>query len=381
MNVKKIGKAKPDLESGLWVIEDKPHQFRMNPRLVDLRPDVKALKSRPAKRLAKREEIFEQRRKLKAERTKVLSQVYDEILKDSFTYPIPLRKDKDYAHQGDWRYCLYQGIVYEFNRPGYEDAEMIRQIGNLAPRIKVFSSETEDYHHAFQVFLDNTDQKQKARQWLESFIKTLSRNELFLDAGAGNGKVTAWLAEKFKRAIALEPNPSLYKELRKTCPRVEAHQVTILDANLKTQADFILASLIFYYIPPKEWIPNLARLANWLSPEGVLVVMLQNPDTDCMRMLHHFFKQSFNLGALARELEAEEKGLYKTTLETVPSYITTSDFKSAYTVAEFMMNLLPMPEPPLRKELEAYVEKHFAAGGGQYRFSCHQDFLQIRRPS
>lgn len=134
MTVKKIGKGKTDLETGLWGIENKPEKFRMNPRLVDRRPDVKALKSRQfasAQRLVKREEIFQQRKNLKAERTKLLSQVYEEILKDSFTYPLPLRKDKDYAHQGDWRYCLYQGIVYEFDRPGYGDDEIIRQIERL----------------------------------------------------------------------------------------------------------------------------------------------------------------------------------------------------------------------------------------------------------
>ena len=44
MSVKKIGKAKADLETGLWGVEQKSEQFVMNQRRVDLRPDVKAMR-------------------------------------------------------------------------------------------------------------------------------------------------------------------------------------------------------------------------------------------------------------------------------------------------------------------------------------------------
>jgi len=248
----------------------------------------------------------------------------------------------------------------------------------MAESVQVFSSVTPDYHRAFQCFLDHTDQKHKAKQWMEIFVGTLPQKKLFLDAGAGNGKVTAWFAGQFERTIALEPNPSLCAELRQACSDAEVHQQTILDAKIKASADFILASHVFYYISKEDWTANLARLASWLSPKGSLVVMLQNAGTDCMRMLRYFFKKSFDLKGLLDDFKAEHGGQYAVTIETVPSYITTKDFKSAYTIAEFMMNLLSMPQPPLRKDLEAYVKKNFAADNGGYRFSCHQDFLQIR---
>lgn len=247
----------------------------------------------------------------------------------------------------------------------------------MTARVQVFQSDTEDYHRAFQCFSDHTDQKHKAKQWMEAFVGTLPEKKLFLDAGAGNGKVTAWIGGLFERTIALEPNPSLCDELRKVCSDAEVHQETILSAQVKASADFILASHVFYYIPKEDWTANLAQLASWLSPEGSLVVMLQNAGTDCMRMLRYFFKKSFDLKGLQDDFKAEHSGKYAVTIETVPSYITTKDFKSAYTIAEFMINLLPLPQPPLRKDLEAYVKKNFAADGKGYRFSCHQDFLQI----
>ena len=248
----------------------------------------------------------------------------------------------------------------------------------MTDTVKVFSSETEDYHHAFQIFLDHTDQKHKANAWIDAFIQILPERRLFLDAGAGNGKVTAWFTEKFGRTIALEPNPSLCRELRTTCPRAEVHGQTILGATVEASADFVLASHVFYYIPREEWAANLLRLASWLAPKGALVVMLQNAGTDCMGMLGHFHDKRFDLNVLAADFEAAHGGKYNVRMETVDSHVTTRDFESAYVVAEFMMNLLPMPRPPKRSDLEGYVERHFKAKGGGYRFSCHQDFMQIR---
>ena len=140
MTVKKIGIGKADIETGLWVVEAKSERFIMNQRLVETRSDVKALRSAYSRHASKyppsvrrskeREEHFQQQKNLKMELQKLLAQVYEAILKESFSYPIPLRRDKDYDHNSDWRYCLYQGIVYQFARPGYTGDEMIEQINH-----------------------------------------------------------------------------------------------------------------------------------------------------------------------------------------------------------------------------------------------------------
>jgi hypothetical protein len=113
----------------------------------------------------------------------------------------------------------------------------------------------------------------------------------------------------------------------------------------------------------------------------VLVVIVQNHDTDCMRMLDHFFGQRLDLSELRRGFEAIRGEQYEVDLETVPAHVVTPEFDVAYTVAEFMLNALPMPRPTARRELEEYVRKHLADPKGGYRFSCDQDMLQIRRRS
>src|SRR5271170_6340770 len=84
--------------------------------------------------------------------------------------------------------------------------------------VGVYDSQSVAYHHAFQVFLDHTDQKVNARRWLDDLVRALPMRRVFVDAGAGNGQVTSWFMDRFERTIAIEPSPSLSAELRRVCP-------------------------------------------------------------------------------------------------------------------------------------------------------------------
>jgi len=247
------------------------------------------------------------------------------------------------------------------------------------PTIAVYDSQSHEYHRAFQVFLDHTDQKLKAQKWLTDLIDRLPSRRVFIDAGAGNGKVTAWFTERFGRTITIEPNASLRSELKRDCPAAEVVPERILDAKVGAAGDLILCSHVFYYIDASEWLPNLERLVSWLSSSGVLVLVVQNHGTDCMRMLEHFFGRRFLLASFARQFQKGCGESYQVLVETVPAQIETTDFASAYTIAEFMLNLLPISDPPARGALEEYVGAHFARAKGSFRFSCDQDFVQIWR--
>ena len=249
---------------------------------------------------------------------------------------------------------------------------------NTVERVSTYDSQSAAYHRAFEVFLAHTDQKAKARDWLGGFVHGLPSREVFVDAGAGNGKVTAWFLADFQRTIAIEPNRSLCDELRRTCPTAEVLLQKILEVQLSVLADLVLCSHVLYYIAAADWMAHLEKLVSWLAPEGALVVVVQNHDTDCMRMLGHFFGQRFHLSELASRFEALWGRHYRVEIATVPAQVTTADFDSAFTVAEFMLNLLPMPHPPPRRILEEYVRSHFASPGGGFRFSCDQGFLTIR---
>jgi ubiquinone/menaquinone biosynthesis C-methylase UbiE len=247
-----------------------------------------------------------------------------------------------------------------------------------ADPVRVFASNSAEYHGAFKTFLDHTDQKVKALEWLGGQVDRLPQRNVMIDAGAGTGKLTSQFVHRFQRVVAIEPNPSLLTELTASCPSAKVIPTNISDANPAEQADFILCSHVFYYIPQPEWHITLDRLIDWLAPGGVLAVAIQNPDTDCMRMLYHFVGSRGDLRDLQVAAESAARGRYQVRLETVRARIQTDNLETACQIAEFLLNVLPIPSPPLWSELQAYVTTHFQKGPG-YEFSCDQDFLRIER--
>lgn len=134
---------------------------------------------------------------------------------------------------------------------------------------------------------------------------------------------------------------------------------------------------MLYYIDAAEWMNILETLATWVAPNGVLIVVVQNHSTDCMRMLGHFFGYRFHFTELAGQFGSKWGGRYRIEMETVPAQVTTEDCDPAFTVAEFMLHLLPISQPPSRENSAHYVHRHVARSGGLFFFSCDQNFLMI----
>lgn len=243
--------------------------------------------------------------------------------------------------------------------------------------IQIFDSQGEAYKRAFQIFLDHTDQKRNAKRFLQKLIAGLPNRTVFIDAGAGNGEVTKAFAGAFDRTIAIEPNAHLLTQLKQAIPQAEAIGAPILAANPEAQGDFVLCSHVLYYIPAEEWIPHLDRLVSWMSPNGVTVVVVQNHNTDCMTMLDHFFGHRFDLHQLAQSFRQKHGDRYDVVITLDPARVETRERASAYAIAEFMLNTLPITRPPTGQDVEDYLTKHCLTDG-IYRLSVHQDFLQIR---
>lgn len=248
-----------------------------------------------------------------------------------------------------------------------------------AAHVRVFDSLGSDYEQSFATFLRHTDQKEQARYWLDQIVQRLPNRRVFIDAGAGTGVVTNWYAERFEKTIAIEPNPHLRRQLSTNCPRATILDQPIMSAKPDALADFVLNSHVFYYIPAADWNAHLDRLASFAAPGGVVVVILQSSGSDCMRLVKHFHKRQFDLPGLGESFQKRNSAGFHSQIITAESHVQTTDLPTAYTVAEFMLNLLPVTSPPLRCELEDFVDNEFADEQGGFRFSCTQDFLVIRR--
>jgi ubiquinone/menaquinone biosynthesis C-methylase UbiE len=245
-------------------------------------------------------------------------------------------------------------------------------------RVRVFDSQGEPYKQAFQIFLDHTDQKRNAKRWLQQIVDRLPTRRVFIDAGAGNGEVTRTFADAFERTIAIEPNVHLLNQLRQAVPVAEVSDQPIMTAQPPAQGDLVLCSHTFYYIPAEEWLSHLERLVSWMSPTGVTIVVLQQRESGCMNMVHHFFGRRFELRRTADLFRVKHGDRYEITTTLDPAHVVTPDLTKTYTVAEFMLNLLEITDAPTRGEVEAYLQANFASSDGGYRIPVHQEFLQIR---
>ena len=242
-------------------------------------------------------------------------------------------------------------------------------------RVASFASSERRYQSAFEIFLRCTDQKLKAMHFLDEHVAKLSKRDVFIDVGAGTGALTAHLAKEFRVSTAIEPNQSLVSELRMSCPGVTVLPVGVESATVECKADFILCSHVLYYIPRESWVPNLERMSNWLHADGILAVALQNPETDCMKMVCRFTGGRFELRAACEDFAARNRQ-FTTLIITVPATIRTSCIDEACAIAEFVLNVLPMPSPPRMDEVRSYVQKNFCRRD-HFEFSCDQDFLLI----
>ncbi|NGZ08638.1 MAG: class I SAM-dependent methyltransferase, partial [Nitrospira sp. LK70] len=219
-------------------------------------------------------------------------------------------------------------------------------------RIRIFDSQGEAYKQAFQIFLQHTDQKRNAKRWLQGLVERLPAHRVFIDAGAGNGEVTQSLAGAFARTIAIEPNAHLRNQLQQRLPTIEVIGLPILAAQPNAPGDLVLCSQTFYYIPAEEWPAHLERLVSWMSPTGVTIVALQNRETGCMDMVHHFFGRRFELCQAADALRAKHPDQYDVTVTLDPAHVDTPDLNKACAVAEFMLNLVEITDAPTRHDVE-----------------------------
>ena len=68
----------------------------------------------------------------------------------------------------------------------------------LAP----YTHDQPEYARAFGTFLTHTDEKSKTLEWLTNLVNGLRSHGLFVDAGAGDGSMTAALAK-----LSIERSP------------------------------------------------------------------------------------------------------------------------------------------------------------------------------
>ncbi|MEU9046357.1 MULTISPECIES: class I SAM-dependent methyltransferase [unclassified Kitasatospora] len=250
-----------------------------------------------------------------------------------------------------------------------------------ADPVRVLDVASADYRRAFELFLAGTDEKPITHARLSELAAALPHRRVLLDLGAGDGRTTAHLARSFDRTVAVERSAAMREKLRTTCPDALVLPERLDRAQPPEPADLVHLSHVLYYVPEPDWLATVTRALNWTAPGGALLVVLQNPESPCMRMAAHFTGVRYDLSTLADRLR-ERHPADDITLETLDLHYRTAHLAEAVDVAEFMVNvadLATLDPRPSRAALTAYVQDHFTRPDGTYAIGHTQDMLIVRR--
>jgi ubiquinone/menaquinone biosynthesis C-methylase UbiE len=104
----------------------------------------------------------------------------------------------------------------------------------------------------------------------------LHRGATVLDLGAGTGKLTRVLVERFDRVVAVEPLDGMRTVLESLAPRAEAlageaEQIPLPDSSV----DAVFAADAFHWFDGERALAEIARV---LRPRGGLALMWNAPD-------------------------------------------------------------------------------------------------------
>jgi Methyltransferase domain len=244
--------------------------------------------------------------------------------------------------------------------------------------LEPYTHEQPEYARAFGTFLTHTDQKTKTIGWLTNFVSGVRSHGLFVDAGAGEGSMTAALAKLFDRTIAIEPNSALRAELARRCPEAEIVEAPIGETRIASPADFVLCAHVLYYIPQKDWTDTLERLTSWLGTYGAAVVLLANSSADVIALPREFFGRNIDLAPAVEEFKARHDD-FEIITHTLKCEVVVDDLESACTLTRFFLSDYPdWGGTVTRRKVEEYVRSHFTDPRG-YRLSCDQDAISLLR--
>lgn len=165
--------------------------------------------------------------------------------------------------------------------------------------VAVRTLNAERYAQTFAVFVKRSHEYPVMIRRLLQVTDTLPHGYIFLDVGAGTGKViTEWLAQGGQKPghyLAVEPNPLHAQELRDTCKLLGVEATVDQESfdehyPIDTGLDFALFSHCLYW--PTHPGACVAHAFNALNAGGQLMAFLQGPYA--IHSLYHLFESEFD---------------------------------------------------------------------------------------
>lgn len=218
-----------------------------------------------------------------------------------------------------------------------------------------------EYAEAFATLLRCIGSRASLYSAVRDLLVSLPADAVAIDWGAGSGDLTRILLERVSTVYAVEPSPKLRSELAARCPSAHLISGTIMSSTPPNKASVAILSHVLYHVPDHEWGAHVIRAASFLAPEGVLLVVLKDPDSGCNRMLDDFGAPPFDLiGGLTPVLRRHKE--FDFSFSRSPHALRTKSFEETLQVARFMMADRAeesFSRQPTEAQFQDYVRAHF----------------------
>lgn len=248
--------------------------------------------------------------------------------------------------------------------------------------MKRYHWDSTEYAEAFATLLRSYGSRQYLYSMLRALLVGIPSGAVAIDWGAGPGDLTRVLLERVPTVYAVEPSPKLRETLAASCPAAHIIDGTIMSADPPCQADVAVLSHVLYHIPDHQWGAHVIRSANFLGREGVLLVVLKDPDSGCNRMLEHFGAPAFDLfTGLSRVLRRHKE--FDFSFSHSPHSLCMTSWEDTLQIARFMMSDRSedsFSRRPTEAQFQDYVRAYFwdeEKNAGSW--SIGEVYCQIRR--
>jgi SAM-dependent methyltransferase len=227
--------------------------------------------------------------------------------------------------------------------------------------MKRYRWDSAEYAEAFVTLLRSYGSREHLYSLLRGLLVHIPADAAAIDWGAGTGDLTRVLLERAHSVYAVEPSPTLRDTLAANCSAAHVINGTIMSAEPPRQVNVAVLSHVLYHIPDHQWGAHVIRAANFLAPEGVLLVVLKDADSGCNRMLEDFGAPPFDLfTGLTRVMRRHKE--FDFSFSHSPHALCTTSFEDTLRVARFMMSDRAenaFSWRPTESQFQDYVRAHF----------------------
>jgi hypothetical protein len=218
-----------------------------------------------------------------------------------------------------------------------------------------------EYAEAFATLLRCYGSREHFYSVLRGLLLHVPAEAAAIDWGAGTGDLTRVLLERVRTVHAVEPSPTLRDTLAANCPAAHVLDGAIMTAQPPGPVHVAVLSHVLYHVPDHQWGAHVIRAANFLAPEGVLLVVLKDADSGCNRMLEHFGAPPFDLFAGLMRVVRRHKE-FDFSFSHSPHALRTNSFEDTLRIARFMMadrDDNAFSWQPTESQFQDYVRTHF----------------------